>query len=207
MKPFFYPRVGKLYKKESIKILILGESHYCSEVEIRDSCNTCKDKEKCHNWTINGLEEIITKRNYNRSHNTYIKFEKSLSGKESFESIQERWNFWDKYIMYNYIQNALPKARKSPTKSDFYNSQEFFFYILEKYKPQLVIVWGKRLWDNLPKEVKICSSLNSEQIKEYKYVDGNNAYFTYIYHPSCQRFKWRVWAKHLTSFISKFSII
>lgn len=208
MKPFFYPRVGKFYEKESTKILILGESHYCSEVEHKGSCNACKEKKKCHKWTINGLEEIITKKNYNRSHNTYIKFEKSLSGKECFESINERMNFWDKYIMYNYVQNALPKARKSPTKKDFCNSQKSFFYVLEKYKPQLVIVWGKRLWNRLPKELKFCSSLNSKQInvKEYNYVNGGKVYFTYIYHPSYQGFKWAEWAKYLALFISNYGI-
>lgn len=209
MEPFFNPRVGQFYEKESIKILILGESHYCSEAGIRESCNMCKENHKCHNWTINGLDEIITRKNYNRSHNTYIKFEKSLSGKECFESIQERWDFWDKYIMYNYVQNALSKARKSPTKSEFYNSQKSFFYILEKYKPQLVIVWGKRLWNNLPKELRICSSLYSKQtnVKEYNYVNGGKVYFTYIYHPSCQRFKWKEWAKYLALFISKYGVV
>lgn len=208
MNPFFYPRVGKLYQKESIKILILGESHYCPEIEIRGSCIKCKEMEKCHNWTINGLEEIITRKNYNKSHNTYIKFEKSLSGKECFESVQERRNFWDKYIMYNYVQNALSKARKSPTKSEFHNSQKSLFYVLEKYKPQLVIVWGKRLWNNLPKELRNCSSFGSKQsnVKVYNYTSGGKVYFTYIYHPSYQGFKWKDWAKYLTLFISNYAL-
>ena len=208
MKPFFYPRVGEFYEKESIKILILGESHYCPKAELGKSCNACEEKEKCHKWTINGLEEIITKKNYNRSHNTYIKFEKSLSGKERFESINERRFFWGKYIMYNYVQNAQPKARRSPLKNEFCNSQKSFFYVLEKYKPQLVIVWGKRLWNRLPKELRVCSSLGSKQtnVKEYNYTNGGKVYFTYVYHPSCQRYKWAEWAIYLASFINKYGI-
>jgi hypothetical protein len=37
----------------------------------------------------------------------------------------------------------------SPTPDQFQKSDAAFLEVLEKYQPDLIIVWGKRLWHNL----------------------------------------------------------
>ena len=86
-------------------------------------------------------------------------------------------------------------ARTSPSYKDFENSENAFFEILETYKPDLIICWGKRLYNNLP----------GTDGKEGNYIeteDGNIETWVYketikvlpIYHPSTG-FDWDYWHK------------
>jgi hypothetical protein len=74
--------------------------------------------------------------------NTYTKFANScpISGVE----------FWQSVVFYNYVQVPMSGSRKSPTAEDFADGVVPFFEVLAAYQPDLVIVWGKRLWEHLP---------------------------------------------------------
>ena len=53
-------------------------------------------------------------------------------------------------MFYNYVQTCVSKARKSPEKWQFDESEDAFFEVLDYYKPDVILVWGTRLWESLP---------------------------------------------------------
>ena len=40
--------------------------------------------------------------------------------------------------------------REAGTGEQYRQAGKAFFEVIEKYQPEYVIVWGKRLWNNLP---------------------------------------------------------
>ena len=67
---------------------------------------------------------------------------------------EDKKNAWEHLSFYNYVQEAMTGPRVSPTPEDFKNSEEAFWEILNELKPDLIIVWGARLYNNLPQEGK-----------------------------------------------------
>lgn len=186
MNVFFNPRIGSEYDRDPKRIMILGDSHYCKEATIFNNCNKCTANKNCEQWTINGLNEIINRENYNRSHNTYIKFEKAFLG-IPHPTDEQRKKMWDSLIMYNYVQTAVAKPRKSPSKEMFKLSEDAFWEILNKYKPNYVIVWGRRLWHHFPKKLQDESSIKKFELAEtteYTYDNNKKVRFISIDHPS-----------------------
>jgi hypothetical protein len=136
----FKPWVGKDYCTKGFngkKILALGEKHHCKPEEAvpEITCNVIK-----------GLLNIDNEREGYDS--TFTNFEKAMTGKEL--SFEERVEFWHSLIFYNYVQTHVSAPRDKPTAQQFEESRPAFFEILEEYKPDLIIVWWKRLWGKLP---------------------------------------------------------
>ncbi|WMI42572.1 hypothetical protein [Parabacteroides distasonis] len=202
MQVFFQPWVGTQYNNATKKIMILGDSHYCRAAVYVKECDSCARKNSdCFNWTIIGLERILKGEDFNRSHNTYKKFEKAFLGNFN-PTNEERREMWDSLIMYNFVQSAVSKARKSPSLTMYNESIDAFWSVLNQYTPNYVIVWGRRLWKKLPSELKdtnICS-FPEKSIKEYIYPNGHKIYFLSIYHPS-GGFKIEYWKNHIKSFL------
>lgn len=40
--------------------------------------------------------------------------------------------------------------REAGTAEQYHQAGKAFFEVIEKYQPEYIIVWGKRLWNNLP---------------------------------------------------------
>lgn len=142
----FYPWVGKNYNKGILngkKVLILGESHYCKdELTEGGRCFPCCDQGKmskeCHNQTI--LNECNGK--------AFTTFERAVYGRILTQ--QERDNFWEGVVFYNYFQYSQPRPRCLLNQSKLEDSELAFKEILEKYIPDYIIAWGFRLYDLLP---------------------------------------------------------
>ena len=45
-------------------------------------------------------------------------------------------------VFYNYLQAAMGGPREAGTGKQYEDAVEPFFEVLEKYRPQYVIVWG-----------------------------------------------------------------
>ncbi len=79
----------------------------------------------------------------------------------------------------------------SPSEEQFERSLDAFIEVLEEYKPDLIIVWGARLWEMLP---------DIGRKGEENVLDNGNGQFYYfkvgdkeipaysIYHPSSSSF-------------------
>jgi len=155
---FFRPWIGTNYEKEikGKRILILGESHICGcESCPKGECGNLQiDDEECREFTTNTLESFL---NYQKGiapgtfggwMNTFSKFTKEFHDWKLEKNTM--LDFWHSVVFYNYVQYSTDQARVSPKEEEFSNSETAFFEILSKYKPDLVIAWGRRLWERLP---------------------------------------------------------
>lgn len=165
------------------KVLVLGESHYCANPEA----------EATPFLTINIIADLLNPDSeWEAYKNTYTKFIKSLIGCEEYLTPQEKEKAWQHIVFYNYVQTPMSGARVAPTAEDFKNSEKAFFEVLQTYKPDFVIAWGNRLYNNLPQAGKQLNDLtiatgrfarNSTELWSYN-VNGNNIPVMPITHPS-----------------------
>lgn len=165
------------------KILVLGESHYCANPEA----------EATPFLTINIIADLLNPDSeWEAYKNTYTKFIKSLIGCEEYLTPQEKEKAWQHIVFYNYVQTPMSGARVAPTAEDFKNSEKAFFEVLQTYKPDFVIAWGNRLYNNLPQAGKQLNDLtiatgrfagNSTELWSYN-LNGNDIPVLPITHPS-----------------------
>lgn len=208
-KVFYKPWIGKDYQSGGIfnkKILVLGESHYCGRI-INEGCSNCGNlnitEKYCREFTSNVISGFISReREHEPWMNTYIKFERALYGIKTNK--EQREKIWNSVMFYNYVQNGIKETRTKPSKQEFDNSIDSFFEVLEEYRPDCVISWGKRLfgeipdfnWNYLPFES------NNEKIDGGYYLlkGGGKVDLLSIYHPS-SGFPWEYWHKIIRDFL------
>lgn len=170
----FYPWVGSEYSNAYYgkRILVLGESHYCqNESDAVPSITTD---------VLRGAFDANAE--FEGYMNTYTKFARALDGTDMSRTEQEK--VWQRVIFYNYVQFPIAGTRMSPTVEEFRNSEEAFFEILEKYRPEAVIVWGKRLYNNLPKGGEQGPDVKDVETWVYSLNDGTKVHLLPITHPS-----------------------
>lgn len=167
------------------RILILGESHYCEE------CDLCGNI-KC-NITINVTRRFLDNKKgigkFEHWMRTFTRFTNVFLG-EKVDN-EKLINFWNSIMFYNYVQLATSGPRISPSPEAFSSSEEAFFEILRKYQPDLIVVWGERLWGKLPKSVNFKEDdiLDNKFGKLYYYKVLNKEIPAFkIYHPSSSYF-------------------
>lgn len=191
---FFKPWVGENYSTSEKKILILGESHICG-----NGCPDCGDVNKhpeCINFTNNAIKYFLDYKSGNGDFdywmNTYTKFGNILYN--FYLSAAETKEFWNSIVFYNYVQFATDKARVSPLNDEFGKSQTAFFEILQTYKPDLVFVWGERLWDQLPGGGEFGESVQIENSNSgalyYYTIDEKRIPIYMVNHPSSSAFNY-----------------
>ena len=129
-------------EKKGKKVLVLGESHYCAD-----------EKDAIPDLTRLIIEDFIQKNTkFEAYKNTYIKFERALAGKILDIEKGEREILWNHVAFYNYVQKAITAPRFAPYPEQFIASEGAFWEVLSLYRPDIVIVWGKRLYINLPQK-------------------------------------------------------
>ena len=205
MMAFFNPWIGKHYfnnKLFSKRIFILGESHYCDKNCI--DCGNLYQHPECGcitsdviGWYLN--PEIERE----KWMNTYLKFERLLVGKETsnYDSIK----IWDSLVFYNFLQVAMSGPRISGTNQEYADAAKSFLDTLEQYCPDVLIVWGLRLWDNLPNRywedggiIKVDGYSVSNGY--YNLPNGHKVRAFAVYHPSTG-YDWNYWYKVISRFI------
>lgn len=169
----FLPWVGKDYTKAYYgrRILVLGESHYCPEDEVRPTIT--QD-------VITGLFDPDVE--FEGYMNTFTKFVRALDGTEVERGDQER--IWQRVMFYNYVQEPMTYARVAPTTEQFRASDEAFFEVQNTYRPEAIIVWGKRLYNNLPQIGEQGPDVRGVETWMYKLADGSVVRLLPIIHPS-----------------------
>jgi hypothetical protein len=182
--------------------MILGESHYCANPET----------EATEDITIKVIEDLLDPFSEHEGYkNTYTKFAKAVVGEKQF-SEESKKEFWQHVIFYNYVQTAISGARVSPTTEQFRNSEQAFFEILSQYQPDLIIVWGKRLYNNLPQQG---TQLPDLQISQGIYAGESSEVWSYtiggktiallpITHPSASMFELQYHKDLIYQFIEKY---
>lgn len=196
----FKPFVGKNYHSENFKILVLGESHYLNEEEFKKYLNKEEIIEQITNKVFKHFLNYKEKKgSFERWMNTFSKFGNILSDKKLSNS--ETIDFWNRMAFYNYVQYPTKGARISPSLENFERSIKPFEDVIDSLKPDLIFIWGKRLWNNLPKE-------NYEQINKNELTNESLEYFyktpiIRMYHPSSSKFNYSL-SNHANESIKNF---
>lgn len=185
----FKPFIGKEYEKQEFKILILGESHYLNDLDFTDYLNGEKKVELITNNVVNEyLNYKKTGRFYARWMNTFTKFTNVLNGKKS--SIKETVEFWQASSFYNYVQAPTKGPRISPTKEEFRQSFDALSEVVKQIKPNMIFIWGDRLWNNFPKDNYESLTNGSDEIHYLKF--SYNLPIMVVPHPSSSKFNYGI---------------
>lgn len=194
---FFKPWIGENYFSTGIlgkKILLLGESHICGE-----GCHDCGDLNEhlnCNEFTNNVIKYFfnykIGEGEFDYWMNTYTKFGNVLYNKSL--SPEDTVTFWNSIAFYNYVQYSTNQARVSPLYKEFKKSETAFFEVLQSIKPDLVFVWGERLWEQLPTNGEYGEEILIENVKGgrlyYYTIDEKKIPIYMINHPSSSAFNY-----------------
>ena len=174
------------------KVLVLGESHYCDE-DLSD--------EELSSFTRDVLDCYLNSEERYRWMSTFVKFERALSN--TVTNVEDSKSIWNHLIFYNYLQLLLRGARMAGDSEDYEEAKTPFFAILKQYQPDYIIVWGRRLFDNLPYENGVegkCMPIININSWSYKIGDKMIKVLP-IYHPSVG-FSWDYWHKIIVVFFS-----
>lgn len=145
----FEPWVGKQFadgNRFGVRILVLGEAHYGKDCEARATVTI---------EVIRWLAQSIR-------HPFFTKVSKVLLGlgKDTWIDDNARAEVWEQVAFYNYIQGFVGnRARVRPSSEMWERAQGPFFEVLDKLRPQVVLVLGKELAWHLPpiaKDIEIC---------------------------------------------------
>ncbi len=174
------------------RILVIGESFYCSEEE---AVATLTEKIVTDYLAIRNGEFRENKGEWT---NTYLKFERSLEGKETYPEDSQR--IWNSIAFYNYLQVPMSGARESCSAIDYKNAENAFFEVINDLQPDLIIVWGVgKLFNNLPEDRWTWGDLlevDGWEIKNgyYQLDDEKQTRCIAVYHPSTG-YQWDWWHK------------
>lgn len=196
----FLPFVGKEYFNgiHGKKVLILGESIYGDKDEDKDA-----DAIKRHlGWYLN--EKEFTHENWM---NTYTKSIRALSGDFGLSrSNSKQW--WNKVIFYNYVQEPLNDARMRPTDKMFHDAEKPLLEVLERYAPDVILVWGVRLGSHLPscfikgKNVILPDEDKTQCGTKTGTLHGYDIHALIMYHPSYSFFSPQKWHEMISQFLN-----
>lgn len=197
----FLPWIGNKYSRgiTGKHILILGESHYCAHPET----------EAVPGLTQNIIEDLFDPNSEHEPYKrTYTKFERALAGREiELSDKRGKRKVWDDVMFYNYVQEPISGARVAPSAMQFRNSEAAFFEVLNQYKPHKVIVWGKRLCNNLPRKGRqlpdlVDNSGTAHEVWGYTLDNGHTVEVISCTHPSAA-FSWDYWHEVFKQFINR----
>lgn len=200
---FFKPWVGKDYKKgiKHKKIMVLGASHYCNHNDDCPFFNDCtknsRDYEsKCpfykgmflSDTTVNEVNDFL-KGEVNDAYSNFTDFIVNEMG-----LAKDKVSFWDAIVFANYVQHFLPHWKTEA--GDIYpQDYEALKEIVQLHKPDMIIVWGAPVGNDLKKKERIATHLpKADDNYLFKQRIGGREYlFVNCYHPSepsSARVKW-----------------
>ena len=135
---FFKPWIGDDYKaakRFGKRVMILGESHYEW------------DDEKPHpEWTRTFIGNQVSG---DHTHAFWTRVAGAFIGHRP--NLAEKREFWRTVAFYNYIQESAGNGpRIRPTPEMWRKSETGFAEVLRRHAPQVLIVLGYQLWNNVP---------------------------------------------------------
>lgn len=201
---FFKPWVGKNYQNGGIfkkKILVLGESHYCGNENCNGKCGFRDFPDGgCEDFTYDRVMDYLNG-STGRWTNTFKKFERSLVNKPT--TAEESREIWESVSYFNFLQVAMTETRTAGSYEDYMEGQKAFLEVIEDLQPDLIIVWGIRLYGHLPNERWIQGEplvVDNYSVKNgyYQLKQGKKSRVIAVYHPSTG-YSWDWWHKVIAS--------
>ncbi|HDR2789149.1 MULTISPECIES: hypothetical protein [Enterobacter] len=133
----FRPFVGSKYtnSRYGIRGLVLGESHYADEGEAGKDFT----------------QHVVTTHAYRAGAPFFSKLTAVLRGDTSYPTDSERVETWQQVAFYNYVQEIVGDgSRIAPTREAWDAAQAPFFEVVRELKPNVILVLGSRLWEEVP---------------------------------------------------------
>lgn len=164
------------------KVLVLGESHYSDE-ELPE--------EEMHSFTREVLKLFLEAEERQNWMRTFVKFERALAN--CITDKEDSKKIWNHLMFYNYLQNMIQGPRLAGTTEEYERSVKPFLEVLKSYRPDYIIVWGKRLFENLSE-----SSMGDKYVQDkgvagcFYSIDGYEGKVIPVNHPSVG-FAWDYW--------------
>ena len=193
------PFIGRYYANGGLfgkRVMVLGDSHYCDGGCC--DCGNCRLCRLCAMFTQDVLRDFLDERKERQNWmRTFVKFERSLVGKMTDWALRQK--IWDSVMFYNYLQVAMSGPRKAGTSAQYKQAANAFFEVIDKYESECIIVWGKRLWNNMPNERwqdgdDIVVDGNHIATGYYLLSNGKRVKVVAVYHPS-GGYSWDYWHK------------
>lgn len=179
------------------KPFIVGESHYADADDY--SC-----MEDLWQFTEGVVMDYLDQDKHGQWKNTFVKFERSLYGREL--SREEKVELWQHVAFANYLQVPIGGTRMAGKPEDYEKARDPFFEILRQLRPDCMIVWGYRLFENLPsqnwtEEAPLEVDGGEYSCGYYTLEDGHRVHVLAVYHPSVG-YAWTFWHKVIARFFS-----
>jgi hypothetical protein len=200
----FKPWVGKHYNRPEclfgVKLMILGESHYSrEEPSDKDAPRFAPKHGDLHNPKKKAEEKATTIRvikKFGIGHpenqgRTFTKIAKLVLNRRVGQLTEaERSDVWQHLVFYNFVQEYVGKeARVRPTSQMWAKGVEPLLSVLRKYDPELILVLGNELKDN----VKLTLD---------DYEGKSNATVCYVRHPATS-FSYEIWCPEFQKALMK----
>jgi hypothetical protein len=173
------------------KILVLGESHYQRDDNkplYPEFTRDCIEEQLEGDWTYQFWTNIV------------------VAFLNRRPTLEEKRDFWHSVAFYNYIQQSVgPRPRVHPSTNMWQKSEQGFIDVLNLLTPNVLLVLGKRLWNNLPSlhGKPGPAILGAEQSETWYYrLTGDDSCLAYgIRHPSAG-FSGRYWHPYVKRVIA-----
>lgn len=170
------------------KVLVLGESFYWGDEE--DDTEGNNDDAS---YFVEDLIKQVISENPDFNIRTFTRFENAMAHKNEEWGLAERQDFWNHLIFYDYVQEPLKFPRLSPSEEQFKDSEASFWKVIEACNPDIIIVWGKRLYNHLPQEGEQGKDIECNDDSVETWVYRNNVRVIPIIHPAAPMFSTKIW--------------
>lgn len=186
---FFTPYKGEFYGTEksilSKKMLIVGASHYCSNFyECGNNCGNIPKDKKCAEFTFGVIDTFFSSNERPRWMRTYSAFANSVLGYDA--TLEDQCKFFQSVVFVNYLQRAEGEKGNEKHNSWFRNVQnaDAFKQTITEYTPDVIVVWGARVWPALPwRDFIIDEAQSTGNVKKCSY-QGKSFILMQVHHPS-----------------------
>lgn len=152
-------------------MLVLGESHYDENSSVK------KD------YTVNLICNYI--RGTNPKTRFWTNVAQLISGIHNSAKEFDREKIWHDFAFYNYIQEIVgDHPRIDPDLKKYRQSEAAFFDVINKLKPELVIVLGTRLFNRMYPLYERKVTMENDITGRMYNIDGHKFLATKVRHPS-----------------------
>jgi len=141
----FEPYVGERYNNSGygIRLLVVGESHYDDDSSAGSDFTSY----------------VVEQNAFEAGTSFFTKLTKLLKGSDAALTDEDRVEAWKHVAFYNYVQEIVgDAARISPTKEMWRAAREPFEEVVNRLRPDVILVLGVNLWNqmyNLPPESQV----------------------------------------------------
>lgn len=189
-KGIYYNEIGELEcgNGKGKKVLVLGESFYWGDEE-----DDTEENNDDASHFLETLIKLVISEDSNFNIRTFKRFEKAMAYKNKEWGLTQRQVFWNHLIFYDYVQEPLKYPRLSPTEEQFEDSEKSFWKVIEICNPDIIIAWGKRLYNHLPQEGEQGEDIECNDDSVETWVYRKNIRVIPIIHPAAPMFSTQVW--------------